>query len=164
MGSAAMDNEGNLAVGYSVSSLTTSPVDPLRRPPRDRSAERPVPGRGDRSSPAPACRPTPARAGATTARLNVDPADDCTFWYTNEYYTAASQATSTVGWLTRIGSFVLPELHAGGRAGTIQGTVRNSATLAADPGRHRGDHRRLLAHHRRRRHLLDERAPPAPTT
>jgi hypothetical protein len=37
----------------------------------------------------------------------VDPADDCTFWYTTEYYTAASQATSAAGWLTRIGSFSL---------------------------------------------------------
>jgi hypothetical protein len=57
-----------------------------------------------------------ARAGAqlsTTNRrgdysaLTVDPADDCTFWYTTEYYTAASQATSAAGWLTRIGSFSL---------------------------------------------------------
>jgi hypothetical protein len=27
--------------------------------------------------------------------------DDCTFWYTNEYY----KATSTSGWATRIGAF-----------------------------------------------------------
>ena len=48
MGSAAMDGSGNLAVGYSVSSSTLAPVDPLRGPPRHRSAERPVPGRGHR--------------------------------------------------------------------------------------------------------------------
>ena len=24
--------------------------------------------------------------------MNVDPTDDCTFWYVNEYYTAAGQA------------------------------------------------------------------------
>ena len=40
--------------------------------------------------------------------LNVDPVDDCTYWYTNEYYTAASQASSPAGWLTRIASFKLP--------------------------------------------------------
>ena len=32
--------------------------------------------------------------------MNVDPSDDCTFWYTNEYI----QNTSP-GWQTRIGSF-----------------------------------------------------------
>src|SRR5262249_10292071 len=33
--------------------------------------------------------------------LAVDPVDDCTFWYTNEYYAASSAR----GWQTRIGSF-----------------------------------------------------------
>ena len=32
----------------------------------------------------------------------------CTFWYVNEYYTAAGQASSTAGWQTRIASFKLP--------------------------------------------------------
>ena len=40
--------------------------------------------------------------------LNVDPSDDCTFYYINEYYTAASQATSPAGWLNRIGAFKFP--------------------------------------------------------
>jgi hypothetical protein len=40
--------------------------------------------------------------------LNIDPVDDCTFWYVNEYYTAAGQASSTAGWQTRIASFKLP--------------------------------------------------------
>jgi len=40
--------------------------------------------------------------------ITVDPSDDCTFWYVNEYYTAAGQASSTAGWQTRIGSFKLP--------------------------------------------------------
>ena len=33
--------------------------------------------------------------------LTVDPVDDCTFWYTNEYYTT----TPTFNWRTRIGAF-----------------------------------------------------------
>ena len=41
--------------------------------------------------------------------MNVDPVDDCTFWYVNEYYTAAGQASATNGWQTRIGSFRLPQ-------------------------------------------------------
>ncbi|MFQ5349375.1 MAG: hypothetical protein ACE5EG_02900, partial [Thermoanaerobaculia bacterium] len=35
--------------------------------------------------------------------LSVDPADDCTFWYTNEYYPSSSVSN----WQTRIGSFNL---------------------------------------------------------
>ena len=36
--------------------------------------------------------------------LSVDPTDDCTFWYTTEYY-----STSSLGnWTTRIGSFKFP--------------------------------------------------------
>ena len=40
--------------------------------------------------------------------MNVDPVNDCTFWYVNEYYTAAGQASATNGWQTRIASFKLP--------------------------------------------------------
>jgi hypothetical protein len=40
--------------------------------------------------------------------MNVDPVDDCTFWYVNEYYTLAGQQSSTAGWQTRISSFKLP--------------------------------------------------------
>ena len=40
--------------------------------------------------------------------MNLDPSDDCTFWYVNEYYTAAGQASSPAGWQTRIASFKLP--------------------------------------------------------
>ena len=40
--------------------------------------------------------------------MNVDPVDDCTMWYANEYYTAAGQASSAAGWQTRIASFRLP--------------------------------------------------------
>jgi len=40
--------------------------------------------------------------------MNIDPRDDCTFWYTNEYYAA----TSTTGWRTRISSFKFPDCSA----------------------------------------------------
>jgi hypothetical protein len=43
------------------------------------------------------------RWGDYTA-LRIDPADDCTFWYTNEYL----QTTGTFNWSTRIGSFRFP--------------------------------------------------------
>src|ERR1043165_615914 len=36
--------------------------------------------------------------------MTVDPTDDCTFWYTQQYYATTSEA----GWQTRIGAFSLP--------------------------------------------------------
>ena len=36
---------------------------------------------------------TNSRWGDYTS-MNIDPTDDCTFWYVNEYYTAAGQASS----------------------------------------------------------------------
>ena len=36
--------------------------------------------------------------------MTVDPVDDCTFWYVNEYY-----ATTGHDWQTRIGSFRFPQ-------------------------------------------------------
>ena len=36
--------------------------------------------------------------------MTVDPKDDCTFWYTQEYYPASTD----FGWSTRIGSFKSP--------------------------------------------------------
>ena len=35
--------------------------------------------------------------------MSVDPNDDCTFWYTQEYYLANGS-----NWQTRIGSFKFP--------------------------------------------------------
>ncbi len=132
MGSAAMDNDGNLAVGYSVSSLTTPPAIRYAArlatdPPNGlfQGEASIIAGSGVQTN-------TGSRWGDYSA-LSVDPVDDCTFWYTQEYYTAASQATSTVGWLTRIANFVLPSCTPV-ETGTIQGTVRNSATLAPIPG------------------------------
>jgi hypothetical protein len=36
--------------------------------------------------------------------VNVDPVDDCTFWFVNEYV----PSTSPSGWRLRIGSFKFP--------------------------------------------------------
>src|SRR5205807_9576273 len=50
--------------------------------------------------------------------MSVDPADDCTFWYTQEYYAASSNA----GWQTRIANFKLPGC----------GTAATSTALTSD--------------------------------
>ena len=100
MGSAAMNGLGDLAVGYSVSSTTVAPG--IRY--AGRLANDPpgglmqgeavlINGSGSQTS-------TSGRWGDYSS-INVDPVDDCTFWYTTEYYAASSSA----GWRTRIGSF-----------------------------------------------------------
>ena len=63
----AWTRSGNMAVGFSASSSTHHPAAALRRAAGDRSAQHAGPGRSRRSSPAPAARPAPATAGATTA-------------------------------------------------------------------------------------------------
>jgi subtilisin-like proprotein convertase family protein len=129
MPSGAMDHQGDLAVGYNVASLTTRPS--MRY--AGRLATDPAGGlfQGERSLIAGTGvqTSTGSRWGDYSA-LNVDPADDCTFWFTSEYYTAASQASSTVGWLTRIGRFRFPECVNAVPA-VLQGTVTNA--LTGDP-------------------------------
>jgi hypothetical protein len=108
MGSAAMDRNGNMALGYSVVNGTdvfpgiryTGRLagDPLGQMTLGEGVI--VNGTGVQTT-------TNSRWGDYTS-LNVDPVDDCTFWYVNEYYTAEGQASSPAGWQTRIASFKLP--------------------------------------------------------
>ncbi|MBA3943908.1 MAG: hypothetical protein H0X37_05025 [Herpetosiphonaceae bacterium] len=102
MGSAAMDVFGDIAVGYSVSGhrifpsiryASRSPYDPPGTLSDERSM---VVGRGSQTN-------ATSRWG-DYSDLTVDPSDDCTFWYTQEYYTVTSDAS----WATRIGSFKFP--------------------------------------------------------
>jgi len=108
MGSVAQDKRGNMAAGYSVVNATT--VYPgIRYSGRTAGAALGtfdlgegviVNGSGVQTT-------TNSRWGDYTS-MTVDPVDDCTFWYVNEYYTAAGQASSRAGWQTRIASFKLP--------------------------------------------------------
>ena len=59
--------------------------------------------------------------------MTIDPADDCTFWYTSEYY---PQATNTGEWQTRIGSFRFP--GCGGTASQLAFTVEPNASYASN--------------------------------
>ena len=101
MGSAAMDGDGNIALGYSVSSGSTFPS--LRYATR-------VPGdppgtlQPEASLVAGGGSQTGSNRWGDYSAMSVDPADDCTFWYTGEY----QQATAPVNWRTRVGAFVLP--------------------------------------------------------
>jgi hypothetical protein len=112
MGSAAMDWQGNIALGYSV--VNGVDVFPGIRY-TGRLASDPLGqmtlGEGTIVNGTGVQRTTNSRWGDYTS-LNVDPTDDCTFWYVNEYYTLAGQISSTAGWQTRIGSFKLPGCEA----------------------------------------------------
>jgi len=108
MGSVAQDKNGNIAAGYSVVNGTNVypgirytgrlAGDPLGQMTLGEGVI--INGSGVQTT-------TNSRWGDYTS-MNIDPVDDCTFWYVNEYYTAAGQASSPAGWQTRIASFKLP--------------------------------------------------------
>jgi len=108
MGSIAQDQQGNMALGYSV--VNGVDVYPGIRYTGRLAGDAPgqmtlgeatiIDGSGVQ-------RTTNSRWGDYTS-MNVDPTDDCTFWYVNEYYTLAGQLSSTAGWQTRIASFKFP--------------------------------------------------------
>jgi len=108
MGSIAQDKNGNMALDYSV--VNGTDVFPGIRY-TGRSAGDPLGmmtlGEGTIIDGSGIQRTANSRWGDYTD-LTVDPTDDCTFWYVNEYYTLAGQQSSTAGWQTRIGSFKLP--------------------------------------------------------
>jgi hypothetical protein len=101
LGSAAMDGSGDLAVGYSAASSSVFPslryAGRLAGDPASTLAQGETTlfaGLGSQSG-------TSSRWG-DYSDLTVDPVDDCTFWYTNEYYPSG---VSQFNWRTRIGSF-----------------------------------------------------------
>ncbi len=108
MGSAAQDKWGNIALGYSV--VNGTDVYPGIRF-TGRLAFHPLGqmtlGEGVIAEGTGVQTTLNSRWGDYTS-LNVDPVNDCTFWYVNEYYTAEGQASSPAGWQTRIASFKLP--------------------------------------------------------
>jgi PKD repeat protein len=122
MGSAAMNGAGAIALGYSVSSKNTYPSirfagrlagDPTGEMSRGEGTI--IAGGGSQSH-------SSGRWG-DYSMLAVDPTDDCTFWYTQEYYPSSSSA----GWHTRIGSFQLSSCD-----GTVDSPPTVTITNPAD--------------------------------
>jgi hypothetical protein len=110
MGSAAADKNGGIALGYSVVDAVS--VHPGIRYTGRLAGDPPgqmTLGEGTIVSGTANQTHVNSRWGDYTS-LNVDPVDDCTFWYVNEYYTVegAAQAPLGNGWQTRIASFRLP--------------------------------------------------------
>ena len=128
MGSAAMDALGNIAIGYSASSSAINPqiryTGRLKSDPLNTLAQGETTmfaGTGSQTG-------TNNRWGDYSA-LTVDPTDDCTFWYTQEYYST----TTTFGWRTRIGNFKYPTCTTGA-TGTFHFAVTDCSTNAPAAG------------------------------
>jgi hypothetical protein len=104
MGSIAQDRAGNMALGFSVSNITSVfpgvrytgrlSTDPPGQMPQGEEVF--INGIGAQLT-------TNNRWGDYTS-MNVDPSDDCEFWYINEYYPVNAATT----WRLRIGSFTYP--------------------------------------------------------
>jgi len=116
MGSIAMDGMGNIALGYSIAGgdtypsvryagrLVTDPIGTLPRAEVELIAGSSFHAGGNR--------------WGDYSMLAVDPVDDCTFWYTQEYVSAPG---SWGNWSTRIGSFRFADC--GGQAAHVEGVV-----------------------------------------
>ena len=106
MGSAAMDASGDIAVGFSASSSSINPQ--IRYAGRLGTDPPNTLGQGEATlfAGTGSQTDTVSRWG-DYSDLTVDPSDDCTFWYTNEYYSSAANG-ATGNWQTRIGSFKFP--------------------------------------------------------
>jgi hypothetical protein len=129
MGSVAMDGAGDLAVGFSVGA-PASTYTSLHYVGRLAS---------DPANTLPQAEVSLVESGGMqTSRtfrwgdysnLTVDPVDDCTFWFTGEYY----PHTASYDWHTRIGSFRFPSCTSSpsGPTSTTPPGVTGSATEGA---------------------------------
>jgi hypothetical protein len=99
MGSAAMDQAQDIAIGYSLSNSSNVYPSVMY------TGRIPTDSPGTMESEAAIVSGTGSQTGYTRwgdySSMRIDPSDDCTFWYVNEYY----PATASASWYTRIGSF-----------------------------------------------------------
>jgi methionine-rich copper-binding protein CopC len=126
MGSIAMDRNGDVALGFSVSSPTSHPGihytgrlagDPLGTMTQGEGTI--LDGTGSQTS-------NLSRWGDYTS-MSVDPSDDCTFWYTNEYLSTSG----SFNWHTRVGTFKLPGCGASGPSDFSLSASPSSLSVAA---------------------------------
>lgn len=127
MGSTAMDRSGNMAIGYSTSGLAAGSfpsiryagrrnTDPLNQMPQAESLI--IAGTGVQES-------QYGRWGDYSS-MNVDPVDDCTFWYTTEYI----QTSGDSDWQTRVASFRYPSCGKEATAPTSVSGVSGPGSVA----------------------------------
>ncbi len=125
MGSLAVDRGGNMALGYTASSLSVAPdiryvgrlsTDPLNTLPQTEVTMLPGVARSVQTG---NCGPSTCDRWGDYSAMTVDPSDDCTFWYTHMYFPVQGG-----NWVTRIGSFRFP---------TCGASPSPTATPAATP-------------------------------
>ncbi len=129
--SLAVDHSGNMALGYNMSSSSMFPsigysgrliTDPLNQLSQGETIL--VTGNGSQRN---NCEGGPCRRWGDYSSMSVDPVDDCTFWYVNQYYDSQSNGDSG-NWQTRIGSFKFPSC-----VGAI--VFRNLSITSSNPDR-----------------------------
>jgi hypothetical protein len=107
MGSIAMDGCRNIALGYSVSSESVFPsIRYAGRLVSDAPGKLP---QGENSIMAGTASQTAIIRWGDYSSMNVDPTDDRTFWYTNEYIAPGGL------WTTRIATFKFSDVDMAGR-------------------------------------------------
>ena len=123
MGSIGMDKSGDVALGYSTSSSSLHPgiaysgrlaSDPAGTMPQGETTlftggGSQIPSFGN-----------PGNRWGDYSGMSIDPSDDCTFWYVNQYI----PSNGDFNWHTRVGSFKFP---------SCGGTVGNDFSISANP-------------------------------
>jgi hypothetical protein len=140
MGSIAADQDGNVAIGYSTSNgvvpnfpsiayagrLATDPPNTLPQ-----TETQLIAGGGSQLFD---CGGGPCHRWGDYSSMSVDPTDDCTFWYTNQYYPNQDEGNpARRNWHTRIGSFKFPDCGQGGPTPTPTATAAPRSTPTPRP-------------------------------
>jgi hypothetical protein len=115
MGSVAVDSQGNMAVVYSASNNSVNPQ--IRYAGRLAGDPLNTLGQGEATLIAGSGAQTSISRWGDYAAMSIDPSDNCTYWFTTEYYISTG-----TNWQTRIGSFTFPGCGGGGPTPTPTST------------------------------------------
>ena len=118
MSSIAQDNRGDIALGFSQSG-TTQRADIKIAGRTNNVANSGILNEGEAlMHAATGSQTSTSNRWGDYSAMSIDPTDDCTFWYTQEYYAV----TSSGSWSTRVGKFRFPQCTDAPKA-TISGTI-----------------------------------------
>jgi hypothetical protein len=129
LGSIAMDKDQNIALGFSKSSTTVKPSIFIT----GRLATDTINTMGAEAAVTAGLGVQTAGAGnrwGDYSSMTLDPVDQCTFYYTNEYL----KGNGTFNWSTRIASYRFPSCTSAPAWGTLTGNITSAATGAPISG------------------------------
>jgi hypothetical protein len=129
MGSLSVDQDGNMALGYSIGSRTLYPS--IRYTGRLADETAGLLPQGEKTMFTGTTYQSSYTRWGDYSAMAVDPTDDCTFYYTTEYY-LSGVVNSNVNWQTGVGAFKYPSC--GQPKGRIHGAVRDSISNLPIPG------------------------------